>query len=472
MTNDYNTIFCLSNELGKRLSGCHIAHLVQYGADVFYFHLSKGGRLTFCLDNQNPYIYISTSSDEAVSLSSSFGATLRKELGNALIKKVEMLNEDRVISFEVEVINDVFKSETRRLNAELIPGKANLILVGSDGRIIAALRTNSPSDPRPIVRGLVYETPNKGDFAPRGVGLPFDFSSYNEECEKRETVLSEKRKRERFHALFAFLLSKKKSSKRKIEAIENDIAEAKKHLSDGEFGDFIYMNMEAIDPHLGFMKVGEKEIPLDPKRNKNQNAQMFYKRQKKAKLTYSMGQTNLAKARKEQAEFERLQNVIQVSDETGLESLSKEYGLDQFENRAGKTIAQSPLMSRDALPYSVVHEGVTYVFGKSAVQNDFLSFLYDTSKKHTWMHLIGRTGAHLMIKKDNASPQEIALAAEILCVCSNLNEGEAMYALRKDVRKGRVPGEAIVKTFKTIRVGKVSSLAHELYLKAAKADLQ
>jgi len=471
MSNDYNTIFCLAKELNKYLASSHIAHAVQYGPDVFFFHISKGGRLVFCLDNQNPYVYISTSLEDEPSLSGAFGTTLRKELGNALVKKVQVLNEDRVIVFDLEVINDVFKSETVRLVAELIPGKANLILIGADNKIVSALRVNSPSDLRPIMRGLTYEAPKKGDFSPQDSGIPFDFASYNDQCEKNEASLAEKRRKEKFHALFAYLQNKKKAASKKIAAIENDIAEAKKHLNDGEYGDYIFMNLDQIDPRTGSMVIGEKTVPLDQKRNAVQNAQLFFKRQKKAKATFSIGQTNLAKAHKEQSEFERLQTIISSSDESGLESLSKEYGLDQFDETAPKKVVKSPLMSRESLPYTLTNKSVTYLFGKSAIQNDFLSFLFDTSKKHTWMHLLGLTGAHLMIKKDNASLEEIMLGAEILCVCSDLSEGEAMYALRKDVRKGHVPGEAIVKTFSTLRVNKVSALAYELYQKAEKIDI-
>lgn len=471
MSNDYKTIFFLAKELNKHLASSHIAHAVQYGPDVFFFHISKGGRLVFCLDNQNPYVYISTSLEDVSSLSGAFGTTLRKELGNALVKKVQILNEDRIIVFDLDVINDVFKNETVRLVAELIPGKANLVLIGADDRIISALRLNSPSDPRPIVRGLTYEAPKKGDFSPKDSGIPFDFDSYNNRCEKQEISLAEKRRKEKFHALFAYLQNKRKMSSKKIAAIENDITEAKKHINDGEYGDYIFMNLDQIDPRTGSMTVGEKNVALDPKRNAIQNAQVFFKHQKKAKATLSIGQTNLAKAHKEQSEFERLQTIITSLDEAGLESLSKEYGLDQFDEAAPKKAVKSPLMSRESLPYEFTNKGVTYLFGKSAIQNDFLSFLFDTSKKHTWMHLLGRTGAHLMIKKDNASPEEIMLGAEILCVCSDLSEGEAMCALRKDVRKGHVPGEAIVKTFSILRVNKISALARELYQKAEKIYL-
>jgi len=473
MSYDYVTLKSLAAALKARYANAHLAHLVEYGTDVFYFHLSRGGRLVFCLDNQNPYVYISDSNNEAPSLNSAFSTLLRKEMGNACLLDVKVLGEDRVLCFTVEVINSVFKPEVRQLIAELIPSRANLILVGKEGQVIGALRQNSPSDPRPIVHGLVYEAPLKGNYvASTETSVPpaFDLDVYNEACESREPLLAERRKRERFHNLFLYLNNKRKSSKRKIALIEQDIAEAKLHRNDGSYGDYIYMHMDELDPKAGFMLVDGVKVPLDPRHNLSGNAALFYKRAKKAKLTYAMGAENLAKAKKEQAEFERLSLVIASADEAGLEALYEEFNLDKFENPHSKVAPKSPLMSTESLPYEI-HDGTTtYLFGKSAVQNDYLSFLYDTAKKHTWMHIDGHTGAHLMIKKDGATPEEIRMGAELCCICSNLQSGQVVYALRKDVRKGHVPGEALLTSSQLIGIDHISKKALELYQSAKRIE--
>jgi predicted ribosome quality control (RQC) complex YloA/Tae2 family protein len=470
MSYDFGTIKALAQALNNAYSNAHMAHLVQYGDDVFYFHLSHGGRLTFVLDNQNPYVYISDSNNESPSLSTAFSMTLRKEMGNACLLSVKVLGEDRILDFEVEVINEVFKSEVRHLIAELIPSRANLILVGGDGKVISALRMNSPSDPRPIVHGLVYEPPVKGNYVMKEEATSFDLATYNEECIAREPALGEKRKRERFHKLFLYLNNKRKSAKRKILLIQNDVAEAKTHLNDGVYGDYIYMHMDEVNPKEGFMMVEGKKVPLDPRRNLPGNAALFYKRQKKAKLTYQLGGENLAKAKKEQTEFERLYLIVQSADEAGLESLYEEFGLDQFENPRSKENPKSPLMSTESLPYETKDGDTTYLFGKSAVQNDYLSFLYDTSKKHTWMHIDGHSGSHLMIKKEGATAAEIRLGAELCCINSNLDEGDCVYCLRKDVRKGHVPGEALLSKSAIIHVDHVSEKAEKLYQSARRIE--
>ncbi len=43
-----------------------------------------------------------------------------------------------------------------------------------------------------------------------------------------------------------------------------------------------------------------------------------------------------------------------------------------------------------------------------------------------------------------------------------------MMAFRKDVRKGSVPGQAVVKTFKTLRLNSLNKNAKELLNKAKK----
>jgi hypothetical protein len=76
-----------------------------------------------------------------------------------------------------------------------------------------------------------------------------------------------------------------------------------------------------------------------------------------------------------------------------------------------------------------------------------------------------------MIKKDDPSEDEIRLAAEICLLNSGLESGEVMIAKRGDVRKGRAPGQAIVKAFRTICLKEVSPLAKSLLRQAKKAEL-
>jgi hypothetical protein len=66
----------------------------------------------------------------------------------------------------------------------------------------------------------------------------------------------------------------------------------------------------------------------------------------------------------------------------------------------------------------------------------------------------------------------ITLAAEIAIAASEAIDGTVMCALRKDVRKGNVPGQAVVSEYKTIRVNKISEKAVSALENARKISLK
>nr|MCR5514153.1 NFACT RNA binding domain-containing protein [Bacilli bacterium] len=125
-------------------------------------------------------------------------------------------------------------------------------------------------------------------------------------------------------------------------------------------------------------------------------------------------------------------------------------------------------LSVSSLPYYVEFEGTKILYGKTSKQNDCLTFLFETAKDHLWFHVMGNSGSHVIIKKDDPTEEEINLAASIALLNSKQEEGEVMMAYRKDVRKGSVPGQAIVKTFKTLRLNSLNKNTKEVLNKAKK----
>lgn len=460
----------LAEALDKRLHGNHLAHFVQYCDDVFYFHVSKGTRLYLIADNQDPRVYLSQSKTEVVSFASSFSSFVRRDLGNAEVIKVTPYNEDRIIRFELTIINDVFKIETRYLYCELIPGRANLVVCDGDNKVLSAFRASMSEHGRILIKGALYEAPEKKEGFKKEGEHPFDFPSYLQECEAKEESLKQRRKRTRFKGLLHFLASKRKSSERKIAKIDDDIRQAEKRKADGAYGDYIYTNYDEIDTSLGYMMVDGEKIALDPLKNKAQNAEAFYRRAKKARQTVASGHIYLDEALKERAFYEQLSDVVNLSEEEDLEAMASKYGLDELtkKGRNGK----SALGEEAILPFHVVRDGTSYVFGRNANQNDFLSFLYDHSKNHIWMHLKDEHGSHLIIRKENPSDKEKQFGAELCCLASKKEGGEIMVALKKDVRRGHKNGEAIVKEYQTVLIRKVSKEAKEAFAGAKKIKLR
>lgn len=452
--------------LSKELASRHIGKLCQYSEDVYAFSLSRGGKLIFVLNGGDPYVYVSSTFPEGNSFSTPFSMALRKSLSNAVIEEVTPLEGDRILRFSLSAINDVFKAVRLYLIVELLPNRPNLILLNADGKIEAAHRTNALSDARPIFRGVSYLPPEKKGLIAEEDDPSFDPEAYAASCASKEESLVLKRKKQRFAGLLKFLKTKEKALGRKIDLIEKDQEEAKKHLDDGKYGDFIYMNYSSLPKKANSFDYEGEAIPLDPRKSLSLNAEAFYKRAKKAKATIILEEENKAKAEKERAQVKQLLAVIENADESFLQLAEKEYGLGKI---ASKGISSTALSDAALHPFEIVKDGVSYLFGKNAKQNDFLSFAYATNKSYLWLHVKDDHGAHVILRKESPSDKEISFACEIALLASKKEEGEVMYCPRKNVRRGNVPGQAIVKEYKSATFRRISKEAREAFSLASKA---
>lgn len=459
--------------LSRLVVGHHISRFIAYSGTAFFAILSGEGphRLSLVLSDENPRLYASEEGKEVPSLESPFAVLLKKELSNAYITGLQTVNDDRVALLSLTIINSVYKEEGRSLYFELIPHHANLILCNEEGQIISAFRPGSMEDERPCLKGLRYLLPEKKGFVSEE--KPFDEKVYEESCASSEKELEEKRKKDRFGFLYDEFERRRKLLERKIKAINGDVAKAEEHLGDGAFGDFIFMNLQSLNPKVESLEVDGRPAQLDPSKTLSTNAQIFYKRAKKARGTIASSSVSLAKTMNGLSEVEASLALLRKADEAGLEELAKTWGLTATKRLGEKKKADKGVsrLSRDSIPFATDYHGTKILFGKSAKQNDCLTFLLDTSKGHSWLHVNGSTGSHVMIKKENPSLDEIRVAAEICLLNSGLSEGEVMLASREDVRKGPVAGLAIVKKFRLLRLAKVSSESQELIRKATKVEL-
>ena len=165
--------------------------------------------------------------------------------------------------------------------------------------------------------------------------------------------------------------------------------------------------------------------------------------------------------------MQRLLSLLSNADESFLAEAEKEYGLNKIQS---KGISSTPLSDSSLLPMQTTVSDVTYLFGRNARQNDYLTFAYATAKNHIWIHVKDAHGAHLIIKKDSPSDQEIALGCQIALLASKKEDGEVMYCPRKNVKRGNVPGQALVKEYRSATFRGISKEAREAYLQAKKAS--
>ena len=446
-------------EYFDRFRGQRVGKILQYGKDVLSFRLQKGGRVVISLDNQNPLVFIGGDEEGKTSLSTNASAQLRKKLGGASFDGAEQVNGDRVLKFRFIGTNDIFQEERFSLVVELIPTKANMALLDEQGKILFAYRSNNILDPRPIFYGIHYEPPLKKESF-NAEESDFDAEEYFRLCHDVEDRLQQQRKNNLYQDFFRQLKAKIKSLKRKIAQIEEDIASGNKHLHDVDYGNYLLTFQNEIPSPSDHFDYYGTIIPLDPRKSVVENANDFFKKAKKAKNAIALGEENIFKAKEELSEAERLLSFAQACDEETLQRL-----LGQSKNTKQSPKAANKRLSREPkdLPYVAKIGDTTFYFGKSAKQNDALSFLYATKGDYLWFHVKNQTGSHLILPQPSPSDQAIQYACELTLLSSSKEDGEVQYTEHKNIRKGSVKGQVILGSYLSAYIRSISKEAREAY---------
>jgi predicted ribosome quality control (RQC) complex YloA/Tae2 family protein len=452
--------------LSRELTSKHLSRPCLYTHNTLFFHTTNNNfhRLTISLDPNNPRVYLSETDINASTLETPFYSSIKKELGNAYVTGITSINDDRLIRISFTIINSVYKEEGRSLVVELLPHHSNLIILDEQDKIISLYRPSDLESKRPLLRNMSYVPPTKS-FVNNSLDNDFNLKDYFSECDKEEQDLFASRKKERFGPLSDYFKRLQKSLTRKIELLQKEIEQASQHVNDGQYGDYLYTNN--IDVKQGQIDVDGVILTLDPTKSLSLNADSFYKKAKKAKMTLIEGEKNLELTKKKLLELDNASSLLLQADENGLETLAKQWGLlEPLKNEKKKENS----LSSSVLPSFVNFGNTKIVFGKNAKQNDCLTFLLDTSKKHVWLHVNGASGSHVMIKKDNPTTEEISMAAQIALLNSSLQEGEVLLALRGDVNKTSTPGLVSLRKSEVKRF-KVTKEANDLLLTAQKYEL-
>lgn len=450
--------------LKSELEGHYLNRLSPYAKGVFFLSVSSSPfkRLAIVLESQNPRLYLAKEEKSGKGRETPFVAQLRKLLGNAYVKEVSQLNGDRVVSILYSSVNEVYKEVERELIIELIPRRSNLLILDGNRKILLSYRTGSLSDKRPLVKNCSYEPLPLNSFVSEDAD--FSLSRYLDSCLEGERELERELKEARYGKVIKSIKSRKAALTRKIGKIQKDIDEAKTHKDDGRYGDLIYTFYETIGNGDRQFEVEGETIALDPLKSRSQNAENYYKRGKKAKLAIERGQENIEKAKKELADIELTLDFLSAASEEGLEKMERELGLlEVHPNRKAKT-----QINLSACPYMVTYRGTRISFGRNAKQNDCLSFLFPVSRNHVWLHIEGGSGSHVVIRKENPEGPLLEMGAMLALLLSKREDGNVMVALKKDVRKGHVPGEAVVREHRSLHVRKVTEEAKALLETATK----
>lgn len=147
------------------LSGSHVNKITQPGRDVLYFSLygvQGARRLLISANASAPRLQYTETLRENPDIPPNFCMLLRKYLGGALITQAAQPGFDRIAELSFSCADEFGGVHPRRLICELMGRYSNIILVGSDGRIIDSLRhvDDEMNPSRQVLPGLVYRYPD------------------------------------------------------------------------------------------------------------------------------------------------------------------------------------------------------------------------------------------------------------------------------------------------------------------------
>jgi predicted ribosome quality control (RQC) complex YloA/Tae2 family protein len=455
-------------ELSTLLTGARIERVIQdKGGGVYLLlrHKRKNYALLFSPDRALPRMHLVSSKPQSVDAPHPFILALRSRLAGSSVTTISLLNEDRIARV-------CFATPDREqcLVYELTGMSTNLLLIGTDSRIIAAYYPSAPAEPasRTLLPGALYVLPHKKVQFPSDREKPAipDADSPNKASEAFYVHLAQERYIATLGAAVrSSLLKALAKAERKRDALTSDLQTAERADQHKQAGDLILANLNLL--HSGMDRAELKGydsrtgvVKLDPKLSPSKNAERYFKKFKKAKAGQQIILTRLHETTEE---IDFLKSLLvereKADDVPHLEAIRSKLAVRGFmkKNPAAKRIASHP---KDASgPKTVVCRGWEILIGTNASVNDRITTRI-ARPDDFWFHAEGLPGSHVLVR----NPMKKELPADVLIKAAalaayyskgrNADKVAVTYAFARFVKKpkGARAGLVTISERKTIMV--------------------
>lgn len=232
-----------------------------------------------------------------------------------------------------------------------------------------------------------------------------------------------------------------------------------------QYADIINANLYCINKGMSFVNLenfydsmNPVDIKLDPLLTPSQNAQLYYKKYRKA---YNAEKALKLQIEKAQIELTYIESVIEALDRAANNEEIDEIKNELFEQGYIKISRgkRNKLIKPSFNPIEfVTSEGFKVLVGRNNKQNDILT-LKKTSKNDIWFHTKNIPGSHTVLITDGRQPNQASIieAATIAVQHSKAKDSSNVpvdYTIIKNVSKpqGAKPGMVIYVKYKTIYV--------------------
>lgn len=453
-------------ELSAILPGAAVERLFESDG-IFYFVLRKGRdglTLLFSPDRGLPRVHLATKRPEASQPASLFCQYLRSRLTGSRISAIGLVNNDRVMEILFSGIDGDY-----RVVFEVFGSRPNIFVLDESFRILSALHTVAlvRDGGRVLMPGSVYEPPprpqrpddsKRPDMPlPRSIHEPVfpinrGVEIFYERCMREQAA---DRLRKRLVSSVGKALAK---IGRRIEALKKDMGQADRAEEYRLYGEIILAGLgdiprSAVSVQLSDFSGEMRTIPLLPGVSAARNADLYFKRYKKAKAGAGMITKRLAAAMEEEARLRSiLDELNRVDDMPGLERIAARLSLiGRVDQNRGKARTKG---KKDAISgvRKIVHNGWEIVVGRNAAANDYICTRL-ARPDDLWFHADGMPGSHVLVRNPNRSaiPQDVIEKAAGLAAYFSKGRGSTkvsvMYTRAAYVRKPKAAGPGTVSVF-------------------------
>ena len=459
---DFQILKLVVDELSAFLPGAKIERVYQGVDGGLYLLFHRQGEklvLLLSLDRALPRLHLVSTRPAADDSPFGFVLYIRSHLTGARVMGVSLLNEDRVAEFSLTKSGVEY-----RLIFELVGSTPNLILIDRSSAILSVHHPVPPADnvKRPLLSGITYVPP-----APRPVRTKAAPDRQSDRrhpgaahalCPETGAKHPANRGAEIFYAqviadraisslrarLSAVIKKALAKAERRIAAIVRDLDSAGKSDEYREAGDLVLANLTRLARGAAQAELTGYDgrtvlVKLDPKRSAGQNAELYFKKYKKARTGLAIITERLRQAREEEAYLKSaLADLDSAGDRETHDLIRSELAAKGYLKQKGK--GEKEKRSTAPAHRKIVYRDWVILIGKSAASNDYIT-LRLARPDDLWLHAEGMPGSHVLVRNPERAdiPSDVLMKAAALAAYYSKGRGAGKvpvtYTRAKFVKK-------------------------------------
>lgn len=224
-----------------------------------------------------------------------------------------------------------------------------------------------------------------------------------------------------------------KTAEKKLKNLREDYQDSLNKLCYKDWGNLLYLYQTEYKPKSSSVTLEGVQIPLDPKKDLVENANLYFKRYKKAKVAVETLK-ELEKDTMDEIDYLKKKSLeIPKATNRDLVELKAELVMEGYLKDPSRRYKTS--RNKACQPHYVYSKtGAKIGFGNNGLQNETLTF--KIAQPHDlFFHVKDYPGAHVAILNGVVDDESRLFAGELACWLSDLPSGDVMVAERRRVKK-------------------------------------